>query len=246
VTGGRLLLGGQAEPTRMQRLVAIGPGGMLAFGAGLPTLYLIEDLISGQFTAANGTLLGAAIFGALFARFVYDFHPRRAWLEGTVLTVEGPRDLRQYLSLKAWLKDDAGIIDGGAVDLRRCDLASASVIKLRRTLPPMARGYGSVPVLYARQEPDSLPARLLLRRPDLLPFPADHLRMLAHAIDSRPAPHDKKTRKVIQRLQAMAEPAEPIDMGWSFRTDPRGRGRPSSEEARLNPSKDHRSPSDQP
>jgi hypothetical protein len=49
----------------------------------------------------------------------------RAWLAGTVLIVSWPRGDR------------------------RCDLVSAAAIKFGRTMPPMAWGYWTVPVLYA-------------------------------------------------------------------------------------------------
>jgi hypothetical protein len=223
VTGERLLIGGQAEPAWTKRLAFIGPGVILAFAATISTVAVIGNLISGQFAAAGGMVLGAAIFGALFAGFLYNYLPRRAWLDGSVLTIEGTRDLRQFLSLNARPEGNVLPIDG-TEDLRRCDLSSASVIRLHTAVPPMTMG-GAALVLYARQQADSLPTRLLLRGPDLLPLPPEHLRMLAAAIESRPEPHDKKTSKVIRRLYALADEAEsakPAAVDWSFRTDPRG------------------------
>jgi hypothetical protein len=142
-------------------------------------------------------LLGAAIFDGLLARFLYDFLPRRGWLDGTVLTVRGPRRERQ------------------------CDLASAVVVKFGRTMPTMARGIAAPPVLVARQEPGSPPVRLLLRGPDLRPFPPGDLRLLAAAISQRPAPAAKQIQTVVRLLHEMAEDAQSpqgIVVDWSHRT----------------------------
>jgi hypothetical protein len=75
--------------------------------------------------------------------------------------------------------------------------------------------------LVARQQPGSPPVRLLLRGPDLRPFPAADLRRLAAAISQRPAPVAKQIQKVVQDLYEMADDTESpkgIVVDWSHRT----------------------------
>lgn len=200
VTGG-VPLGGQGEPDRRDRFLVTGPGAILALGAVLASTPLVNNLLAGQFGDVPKALLGAAIFGGLLARFLYDFLPRRGWLAGTVLTVRGPQ----------W----------GRQGVRQCDLASAAVVKFGHTMPTMARGIPAPPVLVARQQPGSPPVRLLLRGPDLRPFPAADLRLLAAAIGQRPAPVATQIQKVVQGLYEMADDTEApkgIVVDWSHRT----------------------------
>ena len=196
MTGG-VPLGGPGEPDRRDRLLVVGPGTILAVGALLATTPLANSLLGGQFDHVPPALLGAAIFDGLLARFLYDFLPRRGWLAGTVLTVRGPRRERQ------------------------CDLASAAVVKFGHTMPTMAMGIPAPPVLVARQNPGSPPVRLLLRGPDLRPFPPGDLRLLAAAISQHPEPASKQIQKVVRLLREMAEDAESphgIVVDWSHRT----------------------------
>jgi len=105
-------------------------------------------------------------------------------------------------------------------------------------MPTMAWGYGPEPVLFVRQHPGSPAVRLLLRGPDLRPFPAGHLRLLAYAIGQRSGPPDSKIKKVMQRLRAMADEEESpkgIVVDWSFRTNPQGRNRPGGQQRQSPP-----------
>jgi hypothetical protein len=193
-----LPLGGQEDPLPRERFMVAGPGIILGMGAFLATTGLITTLASGNVAATPGLILGAAIFDGIFARFLYDFLPRRGRLDGTVLTVEA----------------------AFPASVRRCDLASAAVIRLRRTMP--LAGHGSVPVLYLRQHAGDPPVRLALRGPGLDPFPAGHLRLLADAISQRPA-EDEAAGKIALRLRAQADDQEAptgIVPDWSFRTSP--------------------------
>lgn len=148
------------------------------------------------------SLIPVALFGGLFARFRYNFAPRRAWLDGSVLTVVGGRGPR------------------------RCDLRTASVVQLHRIVPPMS-GYGLLPVLVARQERDTPPVRLLLWEPGPPgTFPARQLRLLADVIAQRPSPLGGEAAKAVQRLRALADRQEAppgIVVDWSHRTNPPGR-----------------------
>ena len=171
----------------------------------MATTPLVNNLLAGQFGDVPKALLGAAIFDGLLARFLYDFLPRRGWLAGTVLTVRGPQCGRQ------------GLRQG----VRQCDLASAAVVKFGHTMPTMARGIPAPPVLVARQQPGSPPVRLLLRGPDLRPFPAADLRLLAAAIGQHPAPVARQIQQVVEGLCEMADDAESpkgIVVDWSHRT----------------------------
>ena len=90
----------------------------------------------------------------------YPFLPQRAWLEGSVLTVE-----RSVLPVwSGLLTAEGGLLTAeGKRDVRQCDLGSASKMALRQVPPPFS---WSVLVLYASQEPGSLPVRLVLADPD--------------------------------------------------------------------------------
>jgi hypothetical protein len=112
---------------------------------------------------AGAAGLAGIAFGALFARFLYDYVPQRAWLDGSVLTTER------------------------AGQQRRCNLATAEMIKLGSTMPRMVPGYhDAVPMLRAQQDKGSKPVRLVLRGNDLHIIPAAELLLLAQAIESRP------------------------------------------------------------
>jgi hypothetical protein len=180
----------------LQRMSIVFPGACLAlfaiasFGAALANL-------GGHLARAGVAGLVGLAFSALLARFLYDFIPQRAWLEGSVLAVErGGRE-------------------------RRCDLASAEIIKLSLTMPPLTRGYSdAVPVLRARQEPRRRHVRVVLRGDDLRIVPASQLVLLAEAIESGPAPAPRAP-KVCRRLRDRARRQQPLpELDWSFRTDP--------------------------
>jgi hypothetical protein len=127
--------------------------------------------------------------------------PQDAWLEGSVLIVED---------------------NWGAVG--KCDLTSA--VKIAIHTAPFA---GSFHVLYVRQGPGTPPVHLVLEGPGWFLVSAEHLRMLAQIISSRPGEPSRKIKKVMERLREMARYQDyrnaPID--WSFRTDPKGRNRSS-------------------
>lgn len=184
----------------------------LAFSAAFLALVAVGSLVaalsnlsSGRVGAAVGAGLVAIAFSALLARVLYDFVPQRAWLDGSVLAVE------------RWDKP------------RQCDLASAEIIKLSRTMPPPDRGYPHiVPVLLARQHEDHRLVRLVLRGDDLRTVPGEQLLRLADAIESGPslAP---QAPKVCRRLRMLADKQQPLPaLDWSFRTDPDGTRRTTS------------------
>jgi hypothetical protein len=156
-------------------------------------------VVTGERVPIGGRPEPGRVFGRV-PHVLYPFLPQRAWLEGSVLTVEGRQGTR------------------------RCDLASASKIAFRY-VPPI--GSWSFLVLYAWQEPDSPPARLVLDGPGWLLLTADHLRMLAQVIGSRPGEPSNKIKRIVRRLGDLADyddlHSKPID--WSFRTDPQGRRR---------------------
>ena len=135
-------------------------------------------------------------------QFLRPFLPQRAWLQGSVLTVEDRQGTGQ------------------------CDLVSASKIALR-SVPPI--GSWSFLVLYAWPEPGSTPARLVLDGPSWLLLTGEHLRMLARVIGSRPGASSSKIKRIVRQLNDLAAyddlHSQPID--WSFRTNPRGRRRPA-------------------
>jgi hypothetical protein len=124
-------------------------------------------------------------------------YPLRAWLEGSVVTVET------------------------AGDVRWCDLASAWRIRLR-WLPTIMRGWCQV--LYGYQAKDRPPARLVLQGGDGILVSGDHLRALAQIIGSRPAEPGNKVPGIVRRLNDLAvyqdSRTKPVD--WSFRANPHG------------------------
>jgi hypothetical protein len=143
--------------------------------------------------------LAAAVFAALLGRFLHDFVPQQAWLQGSVLVVR--RGQREH----------------------RCDLATAEILQLGRTMPPLTRGYtDAVPVLRARQQDSGPVVRLVLRGDGLGILPAAQLLLLAEAIESGP-PRGGKAEMVCRRLRSLADRQKPPPvLDWSFRTDPRG------------------------
>jgi hypothetical protein len=182
----------------MQEMSIIFPGACLAlfaitsFGAALANL-------GGHLARAGVAGLVSLAFGALLARFLYDFIPQRARLEGSVLAVErGGRE-------------------------RKCDLASAEIIELSTTMPPLTRGYSdAVPVLRARQETRGKLVRVVLRGDDLRIVSASQLVLLAEAIESGPAPAPRAS-KICRRLREQAGRQQPLPaLDWRFRTDPQG------------------------
>jgi hypothetical protein len=159
--------------------------------------------MTGERVPVGGEPEPRRIFGSL-PGFMYRFLPQRAWLEGSVLIVEHKQKAR------------------------RCDLLSASLIRLRT--------YGFIGgwtflVLEACQELANEPVRLVLEGPDWILLTAAHLRMLAQIISSRSVTPDKRAQRVVQRLHRLADyqefrPSRPVD--WSFRTDPQGLNRKSA------------------
>jgi len=191
---------GLREPLAgMQALSIVFPGAILGFfilgGFGAA----VSNLSEGHLAQAGIAGLVTAAFSAVLARYVYDFTPQRAWLDGSGLAVER----------------------GGR--RRHCNLATAETIKLSYTMPPLTRGYShAVPVLRARQCRSGRAVRLVLRGDDLRIMPASDLLLLAEAIESGPAPAPRAP-KVCRRLRKLAEKPEPLSaLDWSFRTDPGG------------------------
>lgn len=152
-------------------------------------------VVTGERVPIGGQPEPRRLFG-MHPPFLYPFLPQRAWLEGSVLTVEYKQAVR------------------------RCDIALASKIALRRVWT--IGGNWSFLVLYAYQEPASEPVRLVVQGPDWVLLTAEHLRMLAQVIDSRPGEPGKKIKKIVSRLRGLADYEDlrtrPID--WSFRTGP--------------------------
>jgi hypothetical protein len=103
--------------------------------------------------------LVAGVFAALLGWFLHDFVPQRAWLQGSVLVVKrGQRE-------------------------RRCDLATAEILRLGRTMPPLTRDCtDAVPVLRAQQQNSGPVVRRVLPGDGLCILPAAQLLLLAEAI----------------------------------------------------------------
>ena len=183
----------------MQAMSIVFPGAVLAaFVLGAAGI-AISNLSAGRFAGAGAAGLLAIAFAALFARFLYDFIPQRSSLNGSVLVVERG-------SRKRW-----------------CDLATAEILKLGRTMPPLTGGAtDAVPVLRARQHDGGPLVRLVLRGDDLRILPAGQLLLLAETIESGSA-RSKGAEKVCRRLRSLADKQKPLPVhDWSFRTDPRG------------------------
>lgn len=128
------------------------------------------------------------------------FQPQKAWLQGTVLTVE--------FNHKA----------------AECDLLTAARIRMRgRPVPVFNRGW-VFDVLYAYQNDKSRPARLVLAGPGWYLLTAKQFRRLAEIIGARRDAGERPVRGIVRRLNSMAneqdDRSQPLD--WSFRSDPRG------------------------
>lgn len=160
---------------------------VLGMFALVTTLALAGSLFAGRWRQALLMLPVAALFDGLCTAFALDFFPRRGSLEGTMLEVRGARGTR------------------------RCDLATAEVIRVAAAMDvgggigrPLLRSS----TLLARQERGSPAVRLLLRGPDSKPFPAEHLHLLAAAIGQRPEPLDQSITRAVQRLNELADAQE--------------------------------------
>jgi hypothetical protein len=185
-------------PGRQAMSIAF-PGAVLAVFALGAVGDAVSDLVAGRFAGAGATGLLAVAFAALLARFLHDFIPQRSWLRGSVLVVErGSRE-------------------------SRCDLATAEILRLGRTMAPLTRGAtDAVPILRARQDQGGTLVRLVLRGNNLRILPADQLLLLAAAIESGPA-RSEGGKKVCRRLRSLADKQKPRPVpDWSFRTDPHG------------------------
>jgi hypothetical protein len=160
--------------------------------------------VPGERIQIGGQPEPARVFGRVRLPFLYPHLPQRAALEGSALIVEDRRG-----------------------QVRQCDLGSAAEITLK-TAYTIGRGW-SFRILYCRQAPGTPPVRLVLEGPDWFLVSAQHLRLLAQIISSRPGGLSQKIRKVAQRLRDMASDQEyqnrPVD--WSFRADPKGRNQSS-------------------
>jgi hypothetical protein len=130
----------------------------------------------------------------------YPFQPQRAWLQGSMLTVE---------------------FNGESAT---CDLVTAARIRIRgRPVPVFNRGW-VFDVLYAYQDDRSTPARLVLAGPDWYLLTGQQFRRLAEIIGRRHDAGDRPARGIIRTLNRMASDqdarSQPLD--WSFRTGPQG------------------------
>jgi len=85
-------------------------------------------------------------------------------------------------------------------------------------------GYGSFPVLYARQGPASNPVRVVLRGPNLAQLPTEQIRLVAEAIGEHPGNQEamKARRKLLQMAAQADARAQARRIDWSHRTDPEG------------------------
>jgi hypothetical protein len=160
--------------------------------------------VPGERIQIGGQPEPARTFGRVRFPFLYPHLPQRAFLDGSVLTVEDKR-----------------------AHTRQCDLVTATEITLKTAY---TIGWGwSFRILYSRQAPGTPPARLVLEGPDWFLVSAQHLRLLAQIISSRPGDPGQKIRKVVPRLRDMARYQDyqnrPVD--WSFRTDPKRRNQSS-------------------
>ncbi len=79
-------------------------------------------------------------------------------------------------------------------------------------------------VLYAYQDDRSTPARLVLAGPGWYLPTGQQFRRLAEIIGARRDANDRIVRRIIRRLNKMADAqdirSQPLD--WTFRTDPQG------------------------
>lgn len=143
--------------------------------------------------------------------------PRRPRLPGFMHT-----HLHPLLPQQAWLQGSLLIVER-LQEVSQCDLATAARIKIR-SVKPVLSGMGWVfEVLYAYQEIDSVPTRLVLTGPDWYLLSGDEYRQLARILSSR-ADTGRKINRVIRCLHDCGAyedfRSQPPD--WSSRTDPRG------------------------
>jgi hypothetical protein len=217
-------LGGQGTPDGTVGASLIFHAAGLGIFALITTFGLADSLFHDHWLHGLLILPLAVLLDGWFASYARDWFPRRGSLEGTVLEVRGARGVR------------------------RCDLASAEVIRVH-----MASGVGNLLnsswILLARQERGGPAVRLMMRGPDFQLFPAEHLRMLADAIGQRPGPVNETITRAVRRLNALAdeqvarqarlaalgvkenwperrEPS-PIIPDWSHRTGKPSPGQPS-------------------
>jgi hypothetical protein len=131
---------------------------------------------------------------------LYPFQPQQAWLQGTVLIVDFNHESAE------------------------CDLVTAARIRIRGRPLPVFNGGWVFDVLYAYQDDRSTPARLVLAGPGWYLLTGKQFRRLAEIIGARHDASDRPMRRIIRRLNRMADEqdfrSQPLD--WSFRTDPQG------------------------
>jgi hypothetical protein len=128
----------------------------------------------------------------------YPFQPQQACLQGSTLTVE---------------------FNGESAT---CDLFTAARIRIRgRPVPVFNRGW-VFDVLFAYQDDRSTPARLVLAGPGWYLLTGPQFRRLADIIRTRHDADDRPVRRIIRRLNNMADDqdARSQTLDWSFRTDP--------------------------
>jgi hypothetical protein len=131
---------------------------------------------------------------------LYPYQPQHAWLQGSALIVE---------------------FDGESA---MCNLVTAARIAIRRRPVPVFNGGWVFSVLFACQEVGSTPARLVLTGPGWCLLTGAQLRRLAELIGARPDSGDRAMRRIIRRLNNIADDqdARSQTLDWSFRTDPAG------------------------
>jgi len=139
--------------------------------------------------------------------------PKSGWIPSTALN-------KWQISR---LLPDFATLEGTVLDTKngRCDLATAAVIRVRRSI--LQQGPGDFfRYLEVRQDRSQPPVRLLLVAFDWFPVAPEHLRLLARIIEARPGQPDNRTQQAATSLRDIADRAErrsrPID--WSFRAGP--------------------------
>jgi hypothetical protein len=197
----RIRIGSHASPRPQDESRPLRSGVIFGVMALATSVGGLAQLVAGHFTAVLSLLALATLLGWLARQCVRDGDVQRAWLDGTVLTVDG-------------------------LHVQRCDLARAVRVRLGWTA--FAARRTPYRVLIVRQE-SGLPAvRFVLRGTDLSEIPSDQLRMLADAIGDRSAYHDRSAR-VPRRLRELADEQDAIArasaVDWTFRTDPKGERR---------------------
>jgi hypothetical protein len=195
---GPVQIGSHADPPRLdvsKYRNSSGASAGLAVGA---LAVGIQQDAHGHIVAFALGLAVAALLGWLAVRSARDGEVQRAWLDRTLLTVQGK-------------------------SVRNCGLSRAATIRLGWTMPwpgrPLYR------VLIARQTWRSWPVRFILRDSEFCDIAPAQLRLLADAIGDRSAFHGRSSRAP-RSLRRLADRHDAnlarIADEWTFRTSQRG------------------------